>query len=127
MLAPWYASRNRTFLLETGRCQVVSDGCSPHGMLLETERCQVGSDGCSSHGMLLETGRCQVGSDGSPHRMLRGRKREKKKTSVRENAHVFASDASRTDQTDVSRISCTLCAKTHNVFAFKPLAAAATC
>ena len=30
-------------------------------MLLETGRDQVGSDGCSRHGMLLEIGRCQLG------------------------------------------------------------------
>ena len=46
-------------LLETGRDQVGSDGCSPHRTLLETRRDQVGSNGCSRHGMLLETGRYQ--------------------------------------------------------------------
>ena len=55
------------------RCQVGSDGCSPHRMLLgnptlpgwqgwmlapsnasrKPDRCQVGSDGCSPHRMLL--------------------------------------------------------------------------
>ena len=59
-------------LLETGRDQVGSDGCSPHRMLLDTGRYQV-------MGMLLEIGRCQVGSDGcsppsdaSRHRTLPG-------------------------------------------------------
>ena len=64
-------SHHRMLLLRTGRCQLGSDGSSPHRMLLRTGRYRVGSDGCSPHRMLLQYGRYQVGRDGcSHHRML---------------------------------------------------------
>ena len=59
MLAPSDASRNRTL--------------PGYGMLLEIGRCQVGSDGCSPHQMLLDTGGYRVCKDGgSPQMVARG-------------------------------------------------------